>query len=371
MTNETEERKIRAYAIISKGEKISEAEDDCYLIPSQSGNRKYKVSVSHAEWNCTCLDFRDRQQDCKHIFAVRFWISVREKLKEETFDSKMENFAEVCVYCYSDKIVKDGNRITSGVKKQKYLCRDCGRRFVNDVIARTKGNGKIITLVMDLWFKGVSMRKIKDHISQFYDIQIGKSTIQRWISKFVEELNKKTEGMNPRLLDTLHVDEQIIKSKGKNVYCWNAMDKDTRFLMASNVTFGRKKKDARKLMMKMRNNRVHPRQIVTDQLGSYSPAIVKVFGNSTMHIRNPSIRNVHSSNNVIERYHNTFRERDKIIRGFKSNKTAQNLIDGYRLYYNFIRIHQGLGMTPAEKAGLIALDGNRWIGLLSMNNKYS
>lgn len=122
-------------------------------------------------------------------------------------------------------------------------------------------------------------------------------------------------------------------------------------------------------MMKIRNNCINPEKIITDNLGSYNSAIRKVLGNNVEHIRNPSIRNIHTSNNVIERYHNTFRERDKIIRGFKSNKTAQNLINGYKFYYNFIRVHQGLGMTPAEKAGFVKLDGNKWIELLEITNK--
>lgn len=154
----------------------------------------------------------------------------------------MDTPIKVCVYCKSKRIVKDGNRITRGVKKQKYLCRECGKRFVYDLVKRTKGNAKIITLVLDLWFKGVSIRKIEDHIIQFYNIKIGKSTIQRWISKFMRQLNEKIEHLNPRFPKIVNIDEQIIKSKGKNVYCWNAMDKDTRFLIASNVTSGRKKK---------------------------------------------------------------------------------------------------------------------------------
>jgi len=43
--SETEARQIRGYAIISKGEQICKAGKDCYLIPSQSGNGKYKVCV--------------------------------------------------------------------------------------------------------------------------------------------------------------------------------------------------------------------------------------------------------------------------------------------------------------------------------------
>jgi transposase InsO family protein len=71
------------------------------------------------------------------------------------------------------------------------------------------------------------------------------------------------------------------------------------------------------------------------------------------------------NNNLIERYHGTFREYDKVRRGFKSNKTAQLLLDGFRTYYNFIRKHQTLKQLPSEVAKInIPQERNRWLGLL-------
>ncbi len=78
------------------------------------------------------------------------------------------------------------------------------------------------------------------------------------------------------------------------------------------------------------------------------------------------------NNNVMERYHGTVRERDKVMRGLKSNKSARIIHNGIKDYYNFIRPHQGLdGKTPAEVAGIeMGLNDNRWLSLLrmSMNN---
>lgn len=46
--------------------------------------------------------------------------------------------------------------------------------------------------------------------------------------------------------------------------------------------------------------------------------------------------------------------------------TAQLLIEGLRIYYNFIRPHMALnGKTPAEVAGMeLELGKNRWYGLI-------
>lgn len=67
-----------------------------------------------------------------------------------------------------------------------------------------------------------------------------------------------------------------------------------------------------------------------------------------------------------ERYPNEFREFDKVRRGFKSDKTAQQWSDAFRLYHNFIKKHMALnGATPSQIAEIdIDLGRNRWLSLL-------
>lgn len=113
----------------------------------------------------------------------------------------------------------------------------------------------------------------------------------------------------------------------------------------------------------------NPHILVTDGLQAYKQAFTNEFYDNTrkdipMHIHNAGIRDT-GNNNVIERYHGTLRERDKVMRGFKSEETAKVTINGFRNYYNFIREHSELGTTPAEMAGLdLNLGRNRWMDLL-------
>jgi transposase InsO family protein len=66
----------------------------------------------------------------------------------------------------------------------------------------------------------------------------------------------------------------------------------------------------------------------------------------------------------MERYHGTFKERCKIMRGIK--KPDSTIIEGQKVYYNHIRPHQGLGgKTPAQAAGLeLDLGVNKWKALI-------
>lgn len=68
-------------------------------------------------------------------------------------------------------------------------------------------------------------------------------------------------------------------------------------------------------------------------------------------VRSVSVRH-EGLNPVVERLNGTFQEREKVMRGMDHKESAQKLIDAYRIHYNFIRGHSGIGKTPAEQAGI-------------------
>jgi len=94
--------------------------------------------------------------------------------------------------------------------------------------------------------------------------------------------------------------------------------------------------------------------VVTDGLRAYQDAIPKEFytmkAPRTEHVRIPNIRD-RSNNNMVERLHGTIRQRNKVMRGLDEESTAQTMMDGLRIYYNFMRPHVALsGKTPAQQA---------------------
>jgi hypothetical protein len=77
----------------------------------------------------------------------------------------------------------------------------------------------------------------------------------------------------------------------------------------------------------------------------------------------PSIR-ASESNNLVERLHDTEKERIKVMRGFDNEHGTGALMEGFRAHYNMVRDHQTLGTTPGVAAGIPALTGFRWHELL-------
>ena len=68
------------------------------------------------------------------------------------------------------------------------------------------------------------------------------------------------------------------------------------------------------------------------------------------------------------RFHNTLRERTKIMRGFHGCiSSAQTLMKGFEIYYNWIRNHQSLeGLTPSQVAcpNVQIKNRNGWLELI-------
>jgi transposase InsO family protein len=73
----------------------------------------------------------------------------------------------------------------------------------------------------------------------------------------------------------------------------------------------------------------------------------------------------------VERLHGTVRESDKVMRALK--KEESDILEGLRIYYNFIRPHQALnGKTPAETANInLQLGQNRWESPIRKSAKHS
>jgi transposase-like protein len=159
--------------------------------------------------------------------------------------------------------------------------------------------------------------------------------------------------------------------EGNYSWLWNLMDRETRFLIASEVTKHRYVEDAREVLQEAKEvaNGQIPDFIVTDKLPAYKQAITKEFftlkNPRTKHVKLKSIKEG-TNNNMIERVNGTVRERVKVMRGLDHDKTAQKMLKGNQIYYNYLRPHQALkGKTPAEKAGIdLQLKGNKWEELI-------
>ena len=115
-----------------------------------------------------------------------------------------------------------------------------------------------------------------------------------------------------------------------------------------------------------------PAIIVTDGCGAYRKGVSKNFWGKVqlgecklIQKQGLRARIGKLSNNLIERFHNTLKDRTKIVRGFGSKKGAFNALSGFVIQYNYLRPHMALhGDTPAITAGIRLPIENGWGDLI-------
>ena len=321
-------------------------------------------------WLCECPDHVYRHVECKHIFAVEVSASLRVQVANRRIEP-IENLTE-CIYCSPRNIVKDGVRKNKTGKIQIFECRDCHKYFTFNIgFERMKHNPQAVTSAMQLYFSGESLRNTMQSL-KLLGMEVSHQTVYNWIKKYVRLMRDYSEKLVPNVGDTWRADEIYVKVKGNMKYLFSLMDDETWFMIAQEVAETKEKHDARVLFFRAKRLMgKQPKTLITDGLPSYSVACAQVFDEAT-HIRKITFKGKQHNNNKMERLNGEVRDREKTMRGLKRNRTP--ILQGYQLYHNYIRPHEGLdGKTPAEACGIEIQGKNKWLTLiqnakLSTNN---
>ncbi len=374
--NKDSESRMTRGEQIAREKIISENADGSFSVPSQTVEEiAYLVRFLDGKFVCNCMDFKERHEQigqCKHIHAVRFWVAGQTFLQEKPRPKIFSEDTIQCEKCGSIRVVKYG----FSDNKQMYKCKDCGKKFREpSILKRAHYSPETVCLTLDLYFSGMSLRKIARTVSANFGEDLSYSTIYSWIQKYIPKISEYVNSLAPQLSDTWHADELFVKMKGglnytksyKNIaFLWNIMDRKTRFLLASKLSPLRDVAGANQAFNLARKNAHgnYPDNVYTDSAGAYAHIrLANASGWKINHIARAGVNKPHANNNRIERLNGTLRERVKVQRGWKSMETP--IAEGARIHYNFVKPHQALeGMTPAQRAGIDETSRNKWLSLL-------
>lgn len=266
-TSFLEKRQKKGVCIAVSGDSIRRLSKNLYKVKSQSGNGWYKVAKTEDAdiWSCTCPDFSYRlvkmeDKRCKHILAIQ---TLQHTFETENKIEKID-MPKLCPRCFSTEIVRNGYRVVKGgIKRQRFSCVKCKRRFIlgENGFSKVSSDPKIITEALNLIFSGVSYRNTARHLKLTYGRSWSHVAIIKWIQKYSDMMKAYIDTLKPELGDVWHVDEMMVNVKateptGKGFYdwCWNVLDGQTKFVLASEISKRREIADARHAFAKGNEN---------------------------------------------------------------------------------------------------------------------
>ena len=187
---------------------------------------------------------------CKHINAIILFNKLKNKVYMKGLDVGGITKEKACPSCKSERIIKKGIRKNKSGNKQDYKCKECGLFFILDPAEGIEGNARILCLALDMYYKGNSLRDTQNTLYQSFGLKLHHEKIRRWNNRFVKKINSYTNTIRLQTSDTMHIDEQMLSVKGEHRWCWNTLDSDSRFLLATQITKVRRIKDARGIIQK-------------------------------------------------------------------------------------------------------------------------
>jgi putative transposase len=276
-----------------------------------------------------------------------------------------------CKYCGSEEVVKNGK-----VKgKQVYKCKTCGKRFfLNGKFAKMRTDKNLIVTALNLYYDGLSLRKTQRNLEQIFGERVSQVTILNWLKKYSVLVKEYVTKLTPQLSGLWHEDETVLQCEGRNIWFWEMVDEDTKFLVSSHLSGTRTLEDTIAIFKKgFVQSKVRPRTVFVDGSHVYNRAFNKVFYTLKKDTRPELVQRVgvrtRETNNMVERLHGTLKDRTKPMRGLKSFESTKAILEGYTVHYNFVRPHQSLGSkTPAQASRMNV--PNNWKGLIQNATKH-
>lgn len=344
-----------------------------FLVRSQSNaNQWHEVTWLRNRWCCNCEDFTKREKRCKHIYAVCYHIA----LQNLTVEARNQEMDLRCPKCGSSTyLIKRGFKYNQSGTIQRYYCKKCRIRFVNrNAFQRMRNRAAAIVSGLDLYFRGLSLRQVAEHLEFTHGINVTHSTVHNWIKKYVNLVNDYVKTLQVNSSSRWLMDETLLRVSGRHMVLWGLLDSETRFLLASRISSKRGAEDAQALIRNgLKTAKNEPEELVSDGLSSYSLAIGREFkanpnAHNILHVQGPLTAGL---NNKMERFQGTIKSRVKNMRVLNNEETAKTFSKGFGIHYNFIKTHKSLnGKTPAQAAGLTDKKNN-WLELITHAEKHT
>lgn len=176
-------------------------------------------------------------------------------------------------------------------------------------------------------------------------IDVSYETIRRWVVKFGPAIARGLRRRQSQPGDIWHLDEVVVKIKGRKLWLWRAVD-ENGVVLDEILQRRRDKKAAKRLLYRVLKKQGRtPKRFITDKLRSYGAAKREIA---------PGVehRSHKGLNNRAENSHLPFRKRERAMQGYRSPGSLQR----------FVSIHSAIRncfFVPARRRSALTIRYHR------------
>lgn len=158
---------------------------------------------------------------------------MREAVRKET--AIREIGLDSCKFCGSTNITKKGIKKTKHGDQQQFGCKDCGRRFTQNLgFEKKRATPEQITMAVDLVFSSLSTRKTAASL-KMPGVEVSYVTIYNWADEYGNLMDKFVDRITPQVGEKWRTDEIYLKIRGNHCYLFAMLNSETRFWLAKMV----------------------------------------------------------------------------------------------------------------------------------------
>ena len=225
--------------------------------------------------------------------------------------------------------------------------------LANHLYKRHRFPAEIISHAVWLYFRfPLSLRHVEDMLAE-RRIDVSFQTVGEWAGKFGGEYSRRIRRQSTgAFADKWHLDEMVVSIKGRKHWLWRAVDANG-YVLDALVQTRRNRKAALRLMRKLlKEHGITPRVMITDKLASYAVAKKEIM---------PGVehRSHKGLNNRAENSHLAVRQRERMMKRFKSSRQCQRFVSIHgpiANLFHFPRNH----LTAAQYRELRTLSIQTW-----------
>jgi putative transposase len=254
-----------------------------------------------------------------------------------------------CKYCNSTNIVKYG----TFQAMQRYFCKSCHRKFAdNDALPKMKTPIWIISLALNCYYDGMSLRGIQGEINQRHGAYYAQSSIYNWIFRFSEEAIRQAKLFQPKVGDIWLLCSTPIRTGNRLLWFWDIFDMNSNYLLASHLSETGTESELVGFINSTHLiiNKAHHYPITLMLSGAFVGAepVTKTKESELSH----KVLLIKSDENSTMPFYEILKKRNKVVHSFKSINKAQTLTDAWLVHYNYLAGNDKIGHTsPVQKMG--------------------